>query len=69
MNIIAFILMIVGMGTTLLILGLGLFAMTRGGEFNAKWSNKLMRYRIVAQAFSIAMFMLGLYLMKQNGGA
>lgn len=67
MNIFALILMLVGMGATLLILGLGLFAMTRGGEFNQKWSNKLMRYRIVAQAFSIAMFMLGLYLMKQSG--
>lgn len=67
MNIFAFVLMAIGMGATLLILGLGLFAMTRGGEFNQKWSNKLMRYRIVAQAFSIAMFMLGLYLMKQAG--
>lgn len=67
MNIFAFILMAIGMGATLLILGLGLFAMTRGGDFNQKWSNKLMRYRIVAQAFSIAMFMLGLYLMKQSG--
>ena len=67
MNIFAFVLMAIGLGATLLILGLGLFAMTRGGEFNQKWSNKLMRYRIIAQAFSIAMFMLGVYLKKQAG--
>lgn len=67
MNIFATILMTIGLIATFLILAIGLIAMARGGEFNARWSNKLMRYRIIAQAFAVSMFMLGLYLMK-NGG-
>lgn len=67
MNIVAFVLMAIGLATTALVLGIGLVAMARGGEFNKKWSNRLMRYRILAQAFAIAMFMLGLYLKKQSG--
>ena len=68
MNIFATILMTVGLIATFGILAIGIIAMARGGSFNDRWSNKLMRYRIVAQMFAIAMFMLGLYLQK-NGGA
>ncbi|MDX1738504.1 MAG: twin transmembrane helix small protein [Alphaproteobacteria bacterium] len=69
MNIFAFILMAAGVATTFIILTIGIVAMARGGEFNKKWSNRLMRYRIIAQAFAIAMFMLGLYLRKVAEGA
>ena len=36
----------------------GLVSMTRGGEFNARYSNKLMRLRILLQAVTIALLML-----------
>ncbi len=65
-NIIALFLIIFGLGLTLGILGLGLFSMVRGGDFNAKWGNRIMRWRIMAQAFAIAMFALGLALVKQG---
>ena len=42
----------------------GLVAMARGGEFNARWSNKMMRYRILFQAIAIAVFALLLALTK-----
>ena len=61
---IAFILMGAGMLITVIILGTGLFAMMRGGEFNKKYSNKLMRARIIAQSFAIIMFVIGGYLAK-----
>jgi len=32
-----------------------------------KWGNRLMRMRIVAQMFALAMFALGLFLMRQGG--
>ena len=64
---IAYTLMIIAAGVTVAILFLGIFAMARGGEFNQRWSNRLMRYRIVAQGVAIAMFMLALYLLR-NGG-
>ena len=38
--------------------------MARGGEFNAKWSNKMMRYRVLFQAIALAVFALLLSLTK-----
>ena len=67
MAVFAIILMVVGMVLTLGILATGLIAMARGGEFNDRWGNKLMRYRIVAQAFALAMFAIGLMLLRGEG--
>jgi hypothetical protein len=39
----------------LVILGAGFFALFRGGEFGRRWSNKLMQYRVLAQAVAIAL--------------
>ena len=33
----------------------GVVAMARGGDFNARWGNKLMRLRIVAQGAAVAL--------------
>lgn len=63
----AFTLMALGMALTLAVLVAGIISMTRGGEFNQRWSNRLMRYRIVAQAFALLMFAIGLMLMKSGG--
>lgn len=37
-----------------LVLGMGLFALFRGGEFNRSNSNRLMRLRVLMQAIAIA---------------
>ncbi len=47
---------------TAIILGVGLYSLSRGGEFARKYSNKLMVYRVVAQAIAIAVLMSFLYL-------
>jgi hypothetical protein len=44
---------------TLGILFFGLFTMARGGEFNEKNSNKLMRMRVIAQFATI--ILLGIF--------
>ncbi len=62
---IAIFLIVLGLGLTLGILIFGLIAMARGGDFNAKWGNRIMRWRIMAQVFAIAMFATGLYLIKE----
>ncbi len=67
MNPIAVTLMVIGMAATLGILIVGIVSMTKGGAFNDKWGNRLMRYRVVAQLFALAMFGIGLAMMK-NGG-
>ena len=60
------ILLFVAMGLTLLVLFVGLFAMVRGGEFNRKYGNKLMRLRVLFQAIAIAIFAVVLYLANQG---
>jgi len=52
--------MIVAMLLTLVILGVGMVCMVRGGEFNAKYGNKLMRARVVMQGIALAFFALAI---------
>jgi len=37
---------------------IGLGAFTSGGEFNKKYANKLMRYRIIGQAVAITLILI-----------
>ena len=39
-------------------LGLGLFSMARGGQFNARHGNKLMRLRVTLQFVAIVLVLL-----------
>jgi hypothetical protein len=43
------------------VLGLGLFSMVRGGEFNKKYGNKLMQARVILQALALIMLFLAYY--------
>lgn len=52
------VLLVLAMLATLGVLFFGLFSMVRGGEFNQRNSNKLMRMRIVCQAVALALFAL-----------
>jgi hypothetical protein len=60
------ILLFAAMGLTLLVLFIGLFSMLRGGEFNKKYANKLMRLRVLFQAIAIAIFVFVLYFAKHG---
>ena len=62
MTEIFFILMGVAMFITVAVLTAGIIGMMRGSEFNAKYSNVLMRWRIIAQFIAVLMFLLGSYL-------
>ena len=44
----------------LAVLFVGVFAVVRGGEFNRKYGNKLMRLRVVLQFVAIALILLAL---------
>lgn len=67
MTILAIILMVIAMLATVGILFTGIIAMARGGEFNNKWGNRLMRYRILAQMVALAMFAIALGLLRSGG--
>ncbi len=49
-------LMIIALLMTLGVLFVGLFAMARGGEFNKKYGNRLMRFRIIFQGIALLLF-------------
>lgn len=64
MNTFFIIAMLLAMLATLGVLGLGLFSMIRGGDFNQKHGNKLMQARVMLQGLALAMFALA-YLTSQ----
>lgn len=48
----------------LIILMIGIGGFAKGGDFNRKHANRLMRYRIIAQAIAVALI-LGFVLIRQ----
>ena len=60
MNPVMAALVVIAMLITLGVLFTGLIAMARGGEFNRKYGNKLMRYRILAQGLALLLFAIGM---------
>ncbi len=50
----------------ILMIGIGGFA--RGGEFNRKHANRIMRYRIAAQAIAVLMILAFVYFRQMEGG-
>jgi len=55
------ILIILALVTVAAILIAGLVVMAIGGEVAGKWSNKLMRYRVLAQGIAVLALLLILY--------
>ncbi len=51
----------------LVILMIGIFGFAKGGEFNRKHANRIMRYRIGAQALAVALILLFVFF-RQSGG-
>jgi len=60
MNPVMAALVVIAMLITLGVLFTGLIAMARGGEFNRKYGNKLMRYRIMAQGLALLLFAIAM---------
>ncbi len=59
------VLFVLGLGATLAVLGVGVVAMIRGGEFNRRYGNKLMRARIVVQGATILVLVLAFMLLRE----
>ena len=57
-----YILIPISIAAVTIVLGAGLYGMFQGGEFNKKYSNKLMRLRILLQFVAIVIIMLAVYL-------
>lgn len=57
-----FYLLMAAMAAVVLILMTGIGGFAKGGEFNRKHGNRLMRWRLIAQAVAIAIFLLYLWM-------
>lgn len=62
-----FIILAVACLVVVAILALGIGSFAKGGEFSRKNSNRLMRYRIYAQAIAVALLMVFLYFRGTGG--
>ena len=52
------IILLVALGLVAVILAWGVLTMARGGEYNVKNSNRIMRYRIIFQAIALLVMMV-----------
>ena len=43
------ILLLLALAAVAIVLGLGVYSMSRGGDFSQRWSNRLMRVRVAVQ--------------------
>lgn len=61
-----FILVILACLAVLGVLMTGVIGFARGGEFNRKYANKIMRLRIALQALAVILFLIFLYFRGQS---
>lgn len=54
------VLIVAAVLATFAVLATGVISMIRGGEFNRKYANKLMQWRIIMQAVALGLVMLAL---------
>ncbi len=67
MDAFVFFLIPIGLAVTAIILGVGIYSLAKGGNFAKENSNKLMRMRVAAQAVTIGLMMLFLWLVGKGG--
>ena len=56
-----FYLLVICCLAVVVILAIGIGGFAKGGEFNRKHGNRMMRWRLIAQAIAIAVFLLYLW--------
>lgn len=58
----------VGLAVTLIVLGVGIYSLAKGGAFAKANSNKLMRLRVMAQGVTILLILAFLLLIGRGPG-
>ncbi|MGH6890264.1 MAG: twin transmembrane helix small protein [Rhizomicrobium sp.] len=56
-----FIVVAIALAAVVLILAAGLSTLWIGGDVQRRWSNRLMRYRVLAQAIAVGLIVLIFY--------
>ena len=62
-----FVVVVVSLAAVAIILMIGIGGFGRGGEFNRKYANKLMRLRITAQFVAVVLILLFVFLTQRGG--
>ena len=62
-----FVIMVVSLAAVAIILMIGIGGVGRGGEFNRKYANKIMRLRIAAQFVAVVLILLFVFFTRQGG--
>jgi len=62
-----FILVLVAVLIVAVVLLVGVGGFGKGGEFNRKYANKIMRLRIVAQFVAVCLILLYVWIRRQGG--
>ena len=60
MNTLFFTVTVICLFAVAAVMAVGMYSMTKGGEFNKKYGNKLMRARIYLQGLTLLFFALAL---------
>lgn len=59
------ILILIGLLAVVVTLGLGFYALRAGGEFGRKYSNKLMRLRVLLQFITVMILLIAFYVHRR----
>ena len=62
-----FLIVVIACGAVAVILMFGIGSFGRGGDFNRKHANRLMRWRIYAQFVAILIILAFVYIRRQGG--
>ena len=57
----------IALGVVFLTLCFGIYTLFRGGDFGRSWSNKAMRFRVVAQFIAILILVAAMWAKSQFG--
>jgi len=61
------ILIAIALAAVVVVLIVGVFTMARGGEFNDKYGNRMMRWRVALQALAVIMMLVFVFMASQGG--
>ncbi|KMW59288.1 hypothetical protein AIOL_004269 [Candidatus Rhodobacter oscarellae] len=63
-----FIVVAIACIAVLVILSIGIGGFAKGGDFNRKYANKIMRWRIGAQFVAVILILAFVFFRRSNGG-
>lgn len=69
MDSLVYFLIPVGLAATVIVLGVGIYSLAKGGAFAKANSNKLMRLRVLAQGVTIILILIFLVLIGRGPGS